>query len=347
MIDFKKIDFKKVSMPKLIGLLFLGLVTLVVVLWLLSFALRAATGLGSSTSGFSNDSYIGTQAPSISPAYDRDDSYSEESYSSKITSLIPPHPEDGNSVGNDAEDFEVTEYFGTIKTRKLNRVCNAIESLKAEDFIIFERANAYEHGCDYVFKVENEKADEVLAAIKNLKPEIFTESTYTIKKTIDSYTSQTEILMNRLESIEEVLDDAQYSYDQIAVIATQNQDAESLAKIINDKMNLITRLTNERVNIKAQIDRINKSKADQLDRINYTFFSISAYESLIIDTKAIKESWSNEMKKFVRELNSVMQGLTINLLKYLLIFVQIVIFLGVALFVLKYGWRVAKVLWRK
>jgi hypothetical protein len=153
--------------------------------------------------------------------------------------------------------------------------------------------------------------------------------------------------MNRLESIEEVLDDAQYSYDQIAVIATQNQDAESLAKIINDKMNLITRLTNERVNIKAQIDRINKSKADQLDRINYTFFSISAYESLIIDTKAIKESWSNEMKKFVRELNSVMQGLTINLLKYLLIFVQIVIFLGVALFVLKYGWRVAKVLWRK
>ena len=167
-----------------------------------------------------------------------------------------------------------------------------------------------------------------------------------MKNVIDDYTSEIEILTKKLASVEKTLTDAQSAYDQVTVLATRNQDVASLAKIIESKIQLIERLTQERLNTKERIDRLNQSKAEQIDRVDYTLFSVSVYDIVIFDLKQIKNSWVYELKQFVNEFNSMIQNITVGLGTYLFQLIQIIIYLFIALFVVKYGWKAVKKIWR-
>ncbi len=250
-------------------------------------------------------------------------------------------------AGSDLEDFEITEYNAYIRTARLEKTCGDIENLKVREDVIFENANKGDRYCNYRFKVEKEKQNEILEIIKDMKPENLDINTETIKKQIDDFTSEEEILAKRLEQVEETLEEAQNAYDQVTRLATNSSDVESLAKIINDKIVLIEKLTRERLNTKNNLDRISRAKAEQLERLDYTFFSVSVSENLIIDFERIKDSWENELKNFVTEFNNLLQNLTIKLLSFGLVLIQIAIYLTLALLIGKYGWRFVKFVWKK
>ena len=336
----KNINWKKLSIPKLIGVGILTVIFLTVAIWLLGFAFRTAF-FGPSQLSFPSS------APSV--FYGELEDAIGQGVATKGVSrvFLPPIPprQDG-SVGTDAEEFEVTEYTARIKTGNLDRTCSAIEDLKPRDDVIFENANRYDRGCSYTFKVKNKKADEVLAIIKSLKPETFQENTTTIKRVVASFTSEVEILEKKLTSVEETLTSAMQAYDEVSILATRTQNVESLASIIDSKVKLIERLAQERINIKERIDRINKNRADQLDRLNFTFFSVNVNEFLLFDLKAIKDSWVLEFQNFVREFNDVIQDVTINLAEFLLRLIQAALYFLIALFILKYGWRFTKRIWK-
>lgn len=335
----KKINWKKLSIPKLIGVGILAVIFLTVAIWLLGFAFRTA---------FFGPSQLSYSSSAPSAYYGDEVAYDQRIATKGISrEFFPPiSPGLGSSVGTDAEEFEVTEYTARIRTGNLDRICSTIEELKPRDYVIFENANRYDRGCSYAFKVKNENAEEVLAVIKSLKPETLEESTTTIKPIVADYTSEVEILEKKLASVEETLIDAMQAYDEVSILAARTQNVESLASIIDSKIKLIERLAEERINIKERIDRLNKNKAEQIDRLNFTFFRVSVDEFLLFDLKAIKDSWVFEFQNFVREFNDVIQDVTINLAEFLLRLIQTAVYFLIALFILKYGWRFTKRIWK-
>ncbi len=340
---FKQFDLKNISIPKAIGFLVIGLIVFVVVVALISFAFRVL--IGGAGYGYNDVAYAPSYATGKA-VYDTQGEYYEEGLS--VRNIAPsPYPPNEHTTGDDAESFEITHYDGYFETGNVSRTCSTLGALKDRTYVIFEHANQSDRGCNYSFKVENERVERVLEVLNDLSPEHLNQNTRTIKNLVDDYTSEIEILEKKLASIEETLTEAQVSYDQVEVLATRTQDVESLAKIIDSKVALIERLTEERIRTKEQIDRINRSKAEQLDRLAYTFFNVHVSEDKIIDLERIVDSWKWELKRVVQELSSMLQALSTGLLVFLFKAIPIAIYLIAALFILKYGWRGAKYMWRR
>ena len=336
----KNFDWSTKSIAKVIGVLLLGIVAIAIAIALISFSFRTIFGI--SNQGYSEKSYPGgmPMMESMESAYyDGDMGISDMVRSNLIHSP-------GFSTGTDAEDFEVTNYSSTIETRKLDETCETIANLKVKDYVIFEDSNKNDDSCYYRFKVENKNADEIIKVIEDLDPEILNVNVQSIKGVVEGVESELDILKKKLTSIEETLEDAQDSYDEISKLATQQRDAETLAKIIDSKLNLIERLSNQKLQIKTQIDRYNKAMADQLDRLDFTFFNINVYEDLIFDWEQIKDSWKYESKELVRNVNEVFQAITLNLVTYLIRFAQVVLYLFISVLLLKFVWMGLKRIWK-
>ncbi len=189
--------------------------------------------------------------------------------------------------------------------------------------------------------------EEVLKLIKDLGAKEISENTRTIKRQIEDFTSEEEILKNKQASIDETLNNAITAYDEITALATKTNNADSLAKVIESKIKIIERLTQEKINIRAQLDRLARSKALQLDRLEYTYFNVNIIENKYIDGKSIKDSWKAEIKKFVSDVNDIAQNISINLLKFLLNLVLVLAYCFILLFIAKIIWRAVKYIWNK
>lgn len=329
---FENFDWSAKSIAKLVGLVLLGLLALAIAAALVSMILNTLFR------GSYQESYRG---------YD-DFGYAEESMAlSKAQfapgGIIPPSP---GSTGTDAEDFEVKNFSANIKTRKLESTCEKISSLKAREEVIFERANTNEDNCNFTFKVLKENEAEIVSFIEDLKPEDFNENIQSIKGSLEGYDKQLEILEKKLASIEDTLEKAQAAYDDVTELATRKQDVESLATIIDSKLNLIEKLTSERLEVKQQIDRLNQNKVDQLDRLKFSFFNINVYKDLIFDWEQIKESWKFELKSLVRSVNDTLQGISVNLVVYIVRLAEGALYFFLTLFLLKYAWVAIKRIWK-
>lgn len=349
MINFKKQNFTAKRILKAIGV---GITAIILIAIVLSFAGLIFNSIKSGLTGKTTYQGLGnstTFAPLMAPMAEKalDSSYGMGLSARNMTETAKIIPQQNYSQGNDAEDFEIVEYNASIETRGLETTCNKLADLKIKDYIIFENANKYERGCNYRFKVKKDNVSEVLNIIKNLSPKELSENIHTIKKTIDDFTSETEILTKKKESIDETLNNAIKAYDDISAIATKTEDAESLTKIIDSKVRIIERLTQERININAELERLARAKTEQLDRLEYTFFNVSVIENKFIDTKNIADSWKSSIKKFITNINNTAQGITINLAGFILLILQYIIYLFIILIFAKYGWKLVKYIWKK
>lgn len=331
-------------MGKIVKAVFIGL-GLIIVLALVAQLVRLPFGNGMGSFG---------KVMSGAPAYNMaaQDSYSESgvSYGAKLSTrnvspIMPPRP--SGSTGSDAESYEVTDYNAQIETRNITETCDAIKELKALDYVIFENASESDRRCSYTFKVEHSRVAEILAIVKNLDPKDLTENTYTIKRQVDDFTSEIEILEKKRDSIDKTLESALRAYDDITSIATRTQNAEALAKIIDSKIGIIERLTQERININATLDQLSRAKAEQLDRLKYTYFNVSVYENIYFDWENIGDSWQAAVKDLVRSINSVLQSVTTGLLSFLLWLLPFIVYIFIIVFVGKYGWRGVKAIWQR
>jgi hypothetical protein len=265
----------------------------------------------------------------------------------KDDAMMPVPPMQNGGAGADAEEYEVKDYNATIETRKLEQTCAAFTELKAKTFVVFENSNSYETGCSFTFKVEHEHVPEVLAWVKDLDPRSLSENAYTIKKQIEDFTSEEDILKKKLVSIDETLRSAIAAYDSVTRLATQSQDAGSLAQVIDSRISIIERLTQERININSQLDRLSRAKAEQLDRLDYTYFYVSVVENKYVDTRQLSDSWKHAVRDVVRVANEAIQGVTINLIALFFIVLQYALYALILLVIVKYGWEIAVRIWKK
>ncbi len=323
---------------KIAGMILLGLIVLVFVSEFLS------------SSALLKSPSISNQLIGSSRGYVESDYYAEDSKLSarNISSDGIAHPyQPVPPAGEDAEDFEFTSYSITYEKSDAAKTCEKILDLKGRDDVIFSISNQYDEGCYYVFKVKNESQNEIQKTLEQLDPENTSESTQTIKQVLDDYTSEEEILLASKDRIEETLNNALISYDQISQLATETKDTASLAIIIDSKINLIERLTQEKIRINEQLDRLARSKAEQLDRLDYTTYSVNVIERKYIDGERIKDSWKSAIEEAVRSANEIVQALSVNLLVLLLLLVQYSIYAFILVIVAKYGWKAIKKIWNK
>lgn len=325
---------KPLIILKTIGIMFIGLIFLAIASQIL-FSTFSGFGGGN----YESDSYSGYNAISSMSA--------GKSMKLSMRNVTDSYSnEQAFAPGNDAEDFEVREYNATIKTRKLDETCEVVANLKVKDYIIFENSQKQNLSCNYSFKVKNDNLEEVLGIINGLKPENLSENKFTIKQTVSDYTSNIDLLKNKIKSIDDTLNNAVKAYDDITRLATQTRDVESLAKIITSKIDIIERLTQERIKINQQLDNIERSKALELDRLEYSYFNINIIENKFVDTVSIKNSWQRSIKSFVRDLNQTLQDVTINLATFMFRGIQIALYFVILLLVIKHGWRFTKRIWR-
>ncbi|MEA3449936.1 MAG: hypothetical protein U9Q85_03065 [Patescibacteria group bacterium] len=330
-----KYNLRLKTILKVFGLIFLGLILLGLAFQIISASFgsltrQSSTGMSFNKGGMALESMANSAG-----------------YGDKISARNVMSPQMRGSTGATAEDFEVTEYRGSIETRQLEKTCAVISSLKTNDYVIFETSNEYDTACNYNFKVKKDYKDEILTIIEELDPKDLSENTRTIKKLVDDYTSEEAILIKKKETIEDTLNDAIKSYDEIATIATQARDAESLAKIIDSKIRIIERLSQERININEQLDRLGRAKAEQLDRLDYIYFYINIYENKFIDQEQIVDSWKNEVRRFVREVNTIFQNSSIGIVKLIFYIFQFSLYLLILILTAKYGWKLLKKIWGK
>ncbi len=339
----KNFNFKPLNIFKIAVFALFGISALVFLLSIINSSLRPL--LNNRMGGFR----------SVAPTYDEASSFQGEiamgykggaSADLSVRNMMPV-PQTPGTVGNNAEDFEVTDYNALIETRDIQKTCAVVISLKSLKHVIFENSQESDKNCNYTFKVEHARAAEVLAVIKDLKPKDISENIYTIKSQLDDFTNQTEILIKKRASIDETLQKALAAYDQITALAIRTQDASSLAKIIDSKVQIIERLTQERININQQLDYLSRAKADQMDRLEYTYFNVSVYENKYLDVKNIKDSWRASIKNFFSTVNEALQNATINLFAILFMTIPFVVYGLILLVGAKYGWRLVKYIWNK
>ncbi len=177
---FKNFDWSFKSIAKIIGLLILGIITLTVVIALISFSIKTIFGTASYNQGYDGYDYAMDEAVEFGKG-------GGAPVMATSRMIMTPIPEPGYTTGDDAEEYEVKEYYGTIKTRKLDETCAVIADLKVRDDVIFESSDKNKESCRYRFKVKKEINDEIVEIIESLKPENFNASVDTIKGTIERY----------------------------------------------------------------------------------------------------------------------------------------------------------------
>ncbi len=256
-----------------------------------------------------------------------------------------PRPMPYGSIGEDGEDFEVTQYYASFETHKKERVCDALVALKVRPEVIFESSNLHDAGCDFTFKVARPAVAEVLETLKGWRPREINENTHTIQKEVNDFTSEQEILEKKLIAIDETLESSLAAYEDITALATKTENADALTRIIDSRVGIIERLTQERISISAQLDRLSRAKASELDKLIYTYFSVTVYENRFLDPEHIKDSWKEALRLFVFNVNATIQDLTIGLLSSLFVLLQYLVYIAILLVVAKFGWRYAKQFW--
>jgi hypothetical protein len=342
---FEKHNLNTSKILKVVGLVILAIIVLTITFRFIGSSFNSITG----KMGINSISFQSAPSYDYAGNYKATEEYGADQVGLSTRNVTTPSSATVNNgtTGDNAENFEVTEYNATIETRELSKVCNALIGLKEQKDVIFENSSEYDHGCNYVFKVKHDKVGEVLTTIKDLNPKELSENIYTIKQLVDDYTGRIDILNKKLSSIDDTLKKAINAYDGVTVLATKVQDVESLAKIIDSKINLIERLTQERININSELERIVRSKATQLDRLEYTYFRVNVYENKFIDGGSLGDSWKATVKGFVQDVNQIAQDITINLAVFLLFILKYVVYALILLVIAKYGWQFVKYIWKK
>ena len=350
--------WKKLSTPRRILTILIILLGASVVLTFLRVALvgsldggRMGVSQGYAVSGGAraNTLSMPSYAPQAEKAYVATDAYEGDVDAYDMTSsyMPMPEPEMPGGVGMyDEREYDAISYNATIRTRKLDEVCDGIEIWKPLEYVVFEYANRNEQQCAYRFKATHENADAVLQTLQELDPDVLNTNIETTKKQQVRYDGQLEILLRKQALLETTLNDSVLAYDELVELAKDTEEVEVLSKVIDSKLQQIERLTRDRIALASQLQSLSRTMTDLQDRVQFVYFDVRIYKDKVVDGDVIADSWKGAMKGFVRDVNMFMQSITLGLLLNLLALAQVLLYLAFGLVLVKYGWRIVRAFWK-
>lgn len=317
-----------------------------VVIFVAIFALSLLGSLNSARSKPSTSLY---GAPSMGGIFDAGGGMMEGGYAQSDSTMMPGAYRPSPSTpppGTKAELYEVSDYRASIEKREKASACAAIAGLKPLSYVIFNSAIERSASCDYTFKVEKSHTEEVLAVIRGLAPKDLSEDTRTIQSQIDAISNQAETLAKQLAAIDDSLEQVTSDFDSVSTLARKQGDADALSRAIKYKLDLIKQLSQERQYVSTSLDQLARAKADSLDRLSYSFFSVSVYENRFVDWKAIGDSWKREAQRMIARINASLQHASTGVVSFLFWLAPLLLYALILFFLVKYGIRIGKYLWR-
>ncbi len=334
-MDFSRFNFTLSKVLKFAGIALLALIVLV---FIGAFLLSSFNSMGFSR-GARDFSYAPMGMPGVMEGVDG-------LSTSQAPKMSLRNAVGGQPGGGDAENYEITEHYATIEARKKYDACNAIANLKSRTDVVFSSSNESKRSCSFSFKVERTHTDEILNILKGLNPKDISGTTQTIKREVNDYTNQIQILEAKRASIDDTLTKALTAYDEVTKLATDSRDAGSLAAVIDSKVGVIERLTQERININATLDQLVRGKSEELDRLTYSYFTVTVYENRYVDFEALKQSWKLSIQNLIESVNWSLQAATVGLVRTIVVALPFILYAFAALIVAKYGWRITKRIWQ-
>jgi len=248
--------------------------------------------------------------------------------------------------GAGTEDYKVKQYSISFESRDKGKECVAVRDLLDREDVVFENTNEYEGGCSYTFKVKKESVEAVLTILDSLNPKEVNENTYTIKREVTDYTSEIQILEQKLTSLKTTLAESLATYNLLIARATTQGDISILVQLTDGKLSLIERLTMSQIETSSELERINRAKADALDRLEYTQFNVSVYENKLINGEEIGNSWTAAVQELFRNINNFAQEVSLGFVALLFMVVKYALYGVVLLFVARFGYSFAKKVWQ-
>jgi uncharacterized phage infection (PIP) family protein YhgE len=209
--------------------------------------------------------------------------------------------------------------------------------------VIFDSSNQSEYGCNYEFRVEKEKTDEIVAKLKDLNPKDWSVYTSTVAQGIEDTSDRIATLKTRLTSLNDTLAQAESAYNKLVVLATKSGKVGDLANILNSKLTTIERLTNDKLSLEEQIKQYSGGNDDLMDETAYTHFSVSVQKITIVDWRQLGDEWRNALQATVRELSQIVSWILLGLPALILSLVWYGLVFGICIIALAFF---AKVLWK-
>lgn len=358
----KNFDWSVGSLMKVFGIGMLSLVALTVGFTilgaLLSFGQRTISMINPSYGELSYSSARGISAPSMMMQKVANimpmggGAMMEESYGVSADMAMPmpgmmPMPQVNGS--RNAELYQRAGYSASYETRKFKETCTAIEELKPLGYVLFDSANNGERYCNYSFRVEKEKTDEIVAKLKALNPKDWNVSVESVAQGIENTSDRVDILKRRLVSIEATLDEAEAAFARLSALATQNARVTDLTNIITQKLAMVERLTNEKLSLEEQIRQYSGGKDDQIEQTTYSHFSVSVSKWNAVDWQSLKDTWKYKVQETLRSMSDTLASilltipaLVLSFLWYGLVFA--ITILSLTVFV-KYMMKAVKAIW--
>lgn len=254
-----------------------------------------------------------------------------------------PTSESADTVLSDAGDYEARWYEATVRTRAKDETCDTVENWRVFPHVTFEHMTRSESACLYRFKVERDRAQEVLEAILALDPVNMTERADLMRERVIQHEGERDILMKRDEHLERMLAEVTRLYDQLMTTSADAGDTSMLTKAIDDRLRYMRSLTDERIRLARELDALDRRASELMDRIENVSFVVRIEERRFVNGTQIKDSWMYRVKQFISDANRIAQDLTLGLVMTLLVFlkyaVQVVI-------IVVLGFLIAVPLWR-
>jgi hypothetical protein len=266
---------------------------------------------------------------------------SDRAYSESVRTA--PMSDDAASAPSAFGAYEARQYSAVIRTRHKDDVCDAVERWRVYPYVTFEHMTRSDSTCHYRFKVERDRAQEILEAIVTLDPTRVTESAELMRERVLQHESERDILMKRDEQLERMLAEVTRLYDQLMNMSASAGDTSMLTKAIDDRLRYMRSLTDERVRLARELDALDRRASELLDRIEQVSFTVQVEERRFVNGTQLKDSWMDRVKQFIRDANGIAQDLTIGLLMTLLVFLKYAVQIVV---IVVLGFLIAVPLWR-
>jgi hypothetical protein len=342
----KGVELKHVPLWRIVLVAAIGFVAFVIVLCLVSLAVRSGLSQRHADSAQFNPVYEQTvpDASGGSSAWSKQGSGLSMP---EARSSMPFVSRDEWAPGTDAEKYEVDDYAALIRTTKLDRVCDSLSSWHEYDYVIFESSQRNPHSCSFRFKVPEEDTAGVARALEELNPVEFTSTSQTVKKQLRDYANEEAILNDQLAAIKATMNEADAQYEELMRIAAKSENSDMIAQAVQNRMEQIERLSQEAQAVAAQLASIQQRKTDDQDQTKYSFFTVRVRDYNIVDTVVLRDAWVRHMQEFVLRVNDILAGITLGMLGFLLRVVEIGFYLGIILILAKVGYQLFKKLWHE
>jgi hypothetical protein len=330
--DGERKGWRRILRPRNILLLPVWILATLFVIFL---AVWIVTALSTQLTGLSQgEGMDSVYMPSMDSVSDR--GYAESTRTAPMSDSVDSAP---SNVG----DYEARWYEATVRTRAKDETCDSVENWRVFPYVTFEHMTRSESACLYRFKVEREKAAEILEAILALDPVDVTESADLMRERVLQHESERDILLKRDEHLERMLAEVTRLYDQLMTTSANAGDTTMLTKAIDDRLRYMRSLTDERIRLARELDELDRRASELMDRIERVSFVVRVEERRFVNGEQIKESWMYRTEQFIRDANKIAQDLTIGLMMTLLVFIKYAVQI---VLIIVLGFLIAVPLWR-